>query len=108
MKRDLDRAKKLYEDFREETPRRARIVRVTLPKVAMVMGYVHSIQYDTTHGGRTHLYKHTFAAGSRPMLVAANGRGKLFLVGGRYHVTGRGIVDLDARGREIEDRRRRK
>lgn len=105
---DLDKAQRLYESFREERPRRAKVIRVTLPKVAMIMGHVRAIEYDTTHGGKATLYKHRFAPGSRPMLVAANGRGKLFLIGGRYHVTGRGIVDLDARGREIEDGRRRK
>ena len=108
MRRDLERAAKLYRDFREERPRRARAVRVTLPKVAMVMGHVRAIEYDTTHGGKVTLYKHRFAPGSRPMLVAANGRGKLFLIGGRYHVTARGIVDLDPRGREVEDGRHRK
>ncbi len=96
MKRDLARAKRLYEDFREERPKRARVIRVKLPKVAMIMGTLRAIEYDTTHGGKTHLYKHTFAPGSRPLLVAASGRGKLFLVGGRYHVTARGVVDLDA------------
>lgn len=108
MKKDIERASALYESFREERPKRARTVRVTLPKVAMVMGHVRAIEYDTTHGGKTHLYKHRFAPGSKPMLVAAKGRGKLFLIGGRYHVTGRGIVDLDPRGRELDDGRRRK
>lgn len=109
MKRaDLEKAKRLYRDFREAEPRRARVVKITLPKVAMVMGHVRAIEYDTTHRGKTHLYKHTWAAGSRPMLVAGKGRNQLFLVGGRFHVTARGIVDLDRGGREIEDHRRRK
>jgi hypothetical protein len=108
MKRDIRKAARLYEDFREESPRRARAVRVSLPKVAAVMGHVRAIEYDTTHGGKTHLYKHTFAPGSRPLLVAGTRNGQLYLIGGRYHVTGRGIVDKDARGREIEDGGRRK
>lgn len=108
MKRDLRKAARLYEDFREDKPRRAKAVRVSLPKVAIVMGHVRAIEYDTTHRGKTHLYKHTFAPGSRPMLVAGTRNGQLYLIGGRYHVTGRGIVDKDSRGREIEDGRRRK
>lgn len=107
MKKDLTRAKRLYRQFREEKPKRARVVRITLPKVAMIMGHARSIDYDTTHKGKTHLYRHTFAPGSRPLLVAGTRRGQLFLISGRFHVTARGIVDLDPRGREIEDRRRR-
>lgn len=108
MRRDLERAKKLYREFREETPRRAKVVHIKLPKVVMVMGHVRAIEYDTTHAGKTHLYKHTFAPGSRPMLVAGKGRNQLYLVNGRFHVTERGIVDLDPAGREIEDGRLRR
>lgn len=107
MKRELQKAARLYENFREAKPKRARVVRVTLPKVAAVIGHVRQIQYDTTHQGKTHLYKHTFAPGSRPLLVAGTRNGQLYLIGGRYHVTGRGIVDKDGRGREIEDGRSR-
>lgn len=106
--RELRKAARLYRDFREETPRRAKVIRVTLPKVAAIMGHVRSIEYDTTHRGKTHLYKHTFAPGSRPMLVAGTRNGQLYLIGGRYHVTERGIVDLDPRHREIEDGARRR
>lgn len=106
MKRGLKKAAKLYEDFREAKPRRA--LRVTIPSgYCTVMGHVRTVEYDTTHGGKTHLYKHTFAPGSRPLLIAGK-RGQLYLVNGRFHVTGRGIVDKDGRGREIEDGRRRK
>lgn len=103
---DLRRARRLYEAFREAKPRRALTVKVPSGYFT-VMGHVRGIEYDTTHQGKTHLYRHRFAAGSRPLLVAGT-RGQLFLLNGRFHVTGRGIVDLDARGREIEDRRRRK
>lgn len=102
----LKRATKLYEAFREETPRRA--IRTHIPSgYYTIMGHVRAVEYDTTHRGRVHLYKHTFAAGSRPLLIAGK-RGQLYLLNGRFHVTGRGIVDLDASGREIEDGRRRK
>lgn len=102
----IRRASRLYRAFREAEPRRA--LKVRIPSGAYtVMGHVRQIQYDTTHRGKTHLYKHTFAPGSRPMLIAG-ARGQLYLLNGRFHVTGRGIVDLDPRGREIEDGRRRK
>ncbi|MGH7745383.1 MAG: hypothetical protein ACREQ5_11415, partial [Candidatus Dormibacteria bacterium] len=69
----------------------------------MVMGHVRSIEYDTTHRGKTHLYKHTFVAGSRPYLTAGTRNKQLYLIGGRYHVTKRGIVDLDHSNRELKD-----
>jgi hypothetical protein len=67
----------------------------------MSMGRVDFIGYTTTHEGKTVAYKHTFAAGSRPILAAGTRRGQLYLIKGRFRVTGRGIVDLDAKGREI-------
>lgn len=69
----------------------------------MVMGQVEFIGYRTTHGSTLVLYKHDFAPGSRPQLAAGPKRNQLFLVGGRYRVTDRGIVDLDAKNREIDD-----
>lgn len=100
------RATRLYRAFREAEPQRA--LKVRIPSGAYtVMGHARKIEYDTTHRGKTHLYRHTFAPGSRPLLIAGS-RGQLYLLNGRFHVTGRGIVDLDVRGREIEDGRRRK
>jgi hypothetical protein len=97
------KAAKLYKDFREATPKRAKKVTFRLPRAVMVMGHCEAILYSTTHGGKARLYKHTFAKGSRPLLCAGPGRNQLVLVGGRYHVTERGIVDLTPRGKEIED-----
>ncbi len=101
MKKELRKAYKLYSEFREETPKRGRRIEFHLPKAVMVMGTVRAISYDTTRRGKTELYKHDFAPGSRPLLCAS-GDGRLFLIEGRYHVTDRGIVDLDGSGREIE------
>jgi hypothetical protein len=101
MKKELQKAYKLYEDFRESTPKRLHKVIFRKPKSLMAMGHLRSVSYDTTRGGKTELYKHTFAPGSRPILCASED-GWLFLVGGRYEVTERGIVDLDGQDREIE------
>lgn len=102
-RRDVDKALKLYQEFREETPRRGRTVEYEVPTVLMVMGNIRFIGYDTTRDGKTELYKHDFAPGSRPVLCADGKTGQLFIIEGRYHVTPRGIVDLDGRGREIDD-----
>ena len=99
----IQRAARLYRSFRERTPTRARKVTVRLPKAVMVMGTCDGILYTTTHGGKASRYKHVFAKGSKPLLCAGTGRNQLYLIGGRFHVTDRGIVDLTPRGREIED-----
>lgn len=107
--KDVAHAKEIYRGFREETPKRARVVRVRLPKAVAIIGKVRAIEYDTTHAGRSTLYRHDFANGSAPILVAGPD-GKVYLLEGRYHFTERGIVDLDTSGREIDDgapRRRR-
>jgi len=101
MKRDIDKAARLYRDFRESIPRRGRRIELELPKAVMVMGNLRFLGYDTTRRGKTELYKHTFSAGSRP-LICTDGK-SLYIIEGRYHVTERGIVDLDGRSREIED-----
>lgn len=106
---DIAKAARLFDDFRERPPRSARVVRLTLPKAAAVMGRVRAIEYDTTHGSKSVKYRHDFAVGSAPYLAAAPGkRGALLLVGGRYHITERGIVDLGPGGREIEHTRRKR
>lgn len=102
-KKEFRGAFKLHEEFREKAPTRAKKVSYAVPSVLMVMGQVEFIGYRTTHGDEMVLYKHDFAPGSRPQLAAGPKRNQLFLVGGRYRVTDRGIVDLDAKGREIDD-----
>lgn len=94
------KAKKIYEEFRERRATRARRVTFRIPRSVAVMGYVDAISYSTTHGKRAVRYKHSFHANSKPLLCTD---GKVIvIVGGRYHVTDRGIVDLDAKGRELE------
>lgn len=100
--RDVAKATKLYKDFREQAPRRGRVVEFSVPKVVMIMGNVNAIEYDTTRKGLVEKYRHDFAAGSRPFLCADARTGQLFIVEGRYHVTERGIVDLDSKGKELE------
>lgn len=97
------KAAKLYESFREKAPSRVRKVQVKLPKAVMVMGYLEFVGYSTTHGSQARMYKHKFAKGSRPLLCAGAGNGQLYLIGGRFHVTDRGIVDLTPGGKEIDD-----
>ena len=101
---DLTNAARLYRAFREEEPRRARLS-APLPKAVAKMGTAEFLGYLTTHAGKVVLYVHYFAPGSRPEVCAPGSRrNQLFLFGGRFKVTGRGITDLDSRGRVVEFR----
>lgn len=99
--KDLKKAHDLYTRFREATPRVGRRIAFIPPKALAVLGTIVEIRYDTTRGQKTEKYQHKFHEGSRP-LMCADGKGRLFIVEGRYHVTERGIVDLDSKGRELE------
>lgn len=99
----LKKAARLYRAFREGAPRRVKRVAFKMPSAVMVMGHCDAIEYSTTHGGKAKLYRHDFAPGSKPLLCAGTDKGQLFLIGGRFKVTARGIVDLDARQRLIFD-----
>lgn len=100
VKKSIRLAARLYRSFREREPDRVASVRIKLPKVAVVMGHLRRIDYDTTHGKREQPYKHFFRGSSRPLLCAGTSDGQLLIVGGRYRVTGRGIVNLSPKRRE--------
>lgn len=95
------KAQALYESFREAKPTREARMVVPTPKRLVAMGHCDGIDYVTTHGRKTVRYHHDFAPGCRPLLCCSpNGR-QLFLLGGRFKWDARGIVDKDARGRDI-------
>lgn len=96
-------AVKLYESFRERKPRRIGRADFKVPAAVACMGYVEGIDYRTTHGKKVTLYHHDFAPGSRPLLAVSSDGKQLLLLGGRYQFTERGIVDRDAKGREVEN-----
>ena len=106
MNQELQRAIRLYRAFREANPARVRRVSVDLPKAVARVGLVEFIGYMTTHKGKVHLYVHDFAPGSRPSIYAGTRRNQLYLFGGRFKVTARGITDMDAMGRVVDYRPR--
>ena len=103
VKKELKKAYDLYSEFREAIPKKGIRLSIDVPKDLMSMGHLLSVDYDTTRGGKTELYRHEFAPGSRPLLCVNPVDGQLFIIKGRYHVTDRGIVDLTAEGDEIDD-----
>ncbi len=101
LKKAIGQAVRLYEDFRDKTPKKIGVVQIKLPKAAAVIGYLEAVDYRTTHNGKTELYQHSFEPGSRPLLAVSEDGKQLLLLGGRYQFTEQGIVDKDARGRLI-------
>ncbi len=101
LTREQQDAIALFRDFRERDPKKLDVFDVEWPHAVAVLGNCEMIGYRTSHNRKTVLYTHDFEPGSQPLLCAGTGDNQLYLFGGRYRVTDRGIVDLDARLREI-------
>jgi hypothetical protein len=59
----------------------------------LAFGELLEVKYRTTRDGQTELYRHPFRASSRPLLAARHDGSRVYIVGGRYRFTDRGIVD---------------
>lgn len=110
-------ARKLYSDFHDESP--GKVLRtgvrfgrewvtapgalnILIPTGLMSIGRLNAVEYDCRREGKTLKARHVFAPGSRPILAAGTGMGQIFLLGTRFKMTDRGIVDFDSRGRAID------
>lgn len=63
------------------------------PKTVICIGELIDVGYVTVRDGQRERYRHEFAAKSRPLLLAQHDGKQLFIYGGRYDFTERGIVD---------------
>lgn len=95
QKLDIAKAAKLIEDF---SGHKARIAgKLNFPKnpgVAIAIGSVLGVAYETKRDGVTEKYYHRFTLKtSRPLLVASKDGKQLYILGGEYDFTERGIVD---------------
>lgn len=93
--RDLvDQAADLYERFSGHDPEEIGRVRVpTIPRVGVAIGEVDGILYSTVRDGKFEKYIHKFHKKDRPLFVVSPDGKQLFLIGGNYTFTERGIVD---------------
>lgn len=87
-------AAKLYEDF---TGHEAEIVGKTekpeIPDVLVAIGEIDGIMYSTVRDGKLERYIHQFRKNSRPLFAVSPDGKQLFMLGGAYNFTDRGIVD---------------
>jgi hypothetical protein len=93
-KKQVAAALKLFEDF---TGHEARVEGYAdVPDVddtMVVVGTIHAIAYTATREGETHLYEHQFSESAAPVLAVSYDGKRLYLLGGSYRFTHRGIED---------------
>jgi hypothetical protein len=92
------RAGKLYADFTGLKPQVVGSIKAPRPgRYGVLVGTVDFIGYTTqrVEGGRRKTMKfiHKFAPTDRPLFVVSADGGQLFMLGGRFRFTERGIVD---------------
>lgn len=64
-----------------------------LPGTVAAIGRIVSLTYESSRGRELWRYTHAFKPGARPVLAVAPDGRQLFLIGGRFRFTRRGIVD---------------
>ena len=90
----VSRAADLYERFSGHEAEAIGKVRVNpMPKVGVAVGEVDGILYSTVRDGVLEKYIHKFRKADKPLFVVSPDGKALFLVGGNYSFTERGIVD---------------
>ena len=88
------RAAKLFEDFSGHAAEyEERHEKPEFPDVAVRVGPVLGIMYETVRDGKREQYLHEFKRSARPLLIASEDGKTLYLLGGNYRFTERGIVD---------------
>lgn len=98
-KRDIAAAKKLYRDFTGHDSASMRQVRIpSLPKAGLVFGQLVQVGYRSARDGQ--LYRHTFSAKSRPLLIASSDGKQVLIFGGGFTFTDRGIEDVSPQRKE--------
>ena len=92
------RAADLYERFTGHDAEPIGVVDVPeIPDTVATIGPCDAVCYTTIRDGVTERYIHEFAAKDRPLLcISPNGK-QIYLIGGRYVFTDRGIVDMSDR-----------
>ena len=91
---ELERCADLYERFSGQDAVEIGMVDLPpMPKAAVAIGDCDGILYTTVRDGVVEKYIHKFNKADRPLLVVDSTGKTLYLIGGRYTFTERGIVD---------------
>ena len=92
-KRKLAAAAKLYENFTGHQARYVERVLIDVPQVLLLVGECDGVLYSCVRDGQHERYIHQFKKQSRPLLCSNETGTALYLIGGEYNFTSRGIVD---------------
>lgn len=92
-KERVAQAVKLYEDFSGHQADEYTPVKMPRVDVAMLIGEVEQIAYNTVRDGKKERYLHKFKASARPMLAASHDGKTLLIIEGDFEFTERGITD---------------
>ena len=92
---DIAKAASLYERFSGHDAEIVGKIKVNpMPRVGVAIGEIDGVLYSTVRDGVREKYIHKFRAADRPLFVVSPDGKALYLVGGRYTFTERGIVDM--------------
>lgn len=90
----MQNATRLYEEFTGDGGEViAKIPRIVVPKSLAVIGEIDAIEYRTRRNGEKELYRHSFTSSARPLFCVSPDGKQIFIVGGDFTFTKRGIVD---------------
>ena len=90
----IKRASRLFEDFTGERPQEITVThKPAMPDVLLAVGEITGIMYQTVRDGKLEDYIHEFKAKARPTFAVSHDGKQLYLLGGAYNFTARGIVD---------------
>jgi hypothetical protein len=89
----VKRAQELFRDFTGHEPGYIDTYSIEPNDVAFKIGNVDGVMYTTVRDGKTEKYIHRFKAKSRPLLASSFDGSQLYILGGGYQFTDRGIVD---------------
>lgn len=90
----VNQAADLYERFSGHDPEEIGTIEIPeVPAVGVAIGEIDGILYTTVRDGKTEKYIHKFHKRDKPLFVVSPDGKQLFLVGGFYTFTERGIVD---------------
>jgi|WetSurMetagenome_2_1015567.scaffolds.fasta_scaffold550711_2 hypothetical protein len=90
----IRKAKQLYKDFSgHEGDEFEYVKKPEFPDAVIVIGELEAVIYSTVRDDEHERYIHKFRQESRALLCISPDGDQLFIVGGKYQFTDRGIVD---------------
>lgn len=102
--KEIEAAKRLYHKFTgHDAEEVGTIDKPPIPGVLIAIGTIDGVMYTTVRDGVTEKYVHRFKKSSRPLFAVSPDGKSLYMIGGSYNFTERGIVDTDPKTqRELE------